>query len=179
MIVADCNLEAECLEWICGVARKTAAPLLIEPVSMSKSLKLGRLDVSGVNACVTPNLKQLEALTGEREIARGTAALHRMGFGKVMVLAGQAGAHVSESGGTRIDVPAFANTAIADVTGAGDAAVAGFVCGLVLGKSLPDAARIGQAAAAVKLCSLSTVAPVLSRDRVFQLAEVSEEQPPD
>jgi pseudouridine kinase len=60
--------------------------------------------------------------------------------------------------------------AIADVTGAGDAAVAGLVFGLLDGRSLAEAARLGQSAAALKLASAQSVAEGLSRDRLLHMA---------
>jgi pseudouridine kinase len=56
------------------------------------------------------------------------------------------------------------------VTGAGDAAVAGLVCGLLEGLALADAARLGQCAAAIKLGSSESVALGLSRDRLMRMA---------
>ena len=64
---------------------------------------------------------------------------------------------------------------VADVTGAGDAAVAGLICGLVSGLDLPDAARLGQAAASIKLASRNSVAGDMNRDTVFALAGFSQD----
>jgi pseudouridine kinase len=59
---------------------------------------------------------------------------------------------------------------VADVTGAGDAAVAGLVCGLLKGFSLERSARLGQYAAAFKLSSAQSVASGLNRDSLRRLA---------
>ena len=56
------------------------------------------------------------------------------------------------------------------LTGAGDAAVAGFVLGLDAGHSLARAARLGQAAAAIKLRSNLSVAAGMSRASLMALA---------
>jgi sugar/nucleoside kinase (ribokinase family) len=54
--------------------------------------------------------------------------------------------------------------------------VAGLVLGLLSGRSLKDAARLGQAAAAVKLQSLNSVAEDLSRDKVLSLAALAKDR---
>ena len=71
-----------------------------------------------------------------------------------------------------VDVEPATAAEIADVTGAGDAAVAGLVCGLLEGLALADAARLGQCAAAIKLSSLQSVALGLSRVSLMRLAGV-------
>jgi pseudouridine kinase len=71
------------------------------------------------------------------------------------------------------EIASAAVSTIADVTGAGDAAIAGLVFGLAEGLPLAEAARLGQHAAAVKLASSHSVAEALSRDRLFRLAGLS------
>jgi sugar/nucleoside kinase (ribokinase family) len=61
---------------------------------------------------------------------------------------------------------------VADVTGAGDAAVAGLICGFLEGYDLVRSARLGQAAAAIKIASAASVSPGLNRVSVFSLAGI-------
>ena len=59
---------------------------------------------------------------------------------------------------------------MSDVTGAGDAAVAGLVCGLILGHDIVASARLGQAAAALKIGSGSSIAAGINRDSILAIA---------
>ncbi len=84
----------------------------------------------------SPNLDQIESLTGSRDIFAGCTALHERGLQNVVAHAGAEGAFISD--GKDIDhVPPESAGPIIDVTGAGDAAVAGLVFGLLQGKR-PD-----------------------------------------
>lgn len=172
MLVADCNISAECLSWLSAFAARRNIPLLIEPVSVPKARKLLTFERTAPVYAVTPNRQQLEALAGEQDIASAIARLHALGFANVIVHRGGQGA-IASDGTRRYALDAIATSGIADVTGAGDAAVSGLVCGLLDGLPLPEAARLGQAAAAIKLGSRQSVAPELSRDRVLQLAGLS------
>lgn len=159
LLVADCNISIACLDWLCAFA---GPRLLIEPVSVTKAMKLKGFSRARPVFAMTPNTQQLEALTGG-----DIAALHEMGFANIIVHRGSAGAMVSD-GHTVAEVAAAAVPSIADVTGAGDAAVAGLVCGLAEGLPLAGAARLGQHAAAVKLASSNSVADGLTRERLTQ-----------
>lgn len=170
MIVADCNLSEACLTWLCGFSADTGVRLLIEPVSIAKSRKLLAFARPSPVFAITPNTQQLEALVGADEGA--IARLHALGFANVILHRGSAGARAFD--GVRMrDIAPVQASAIADVTGAGDAAVAGLVCGLLDGMSLAEAARLGQCAAAIKLSSVQSVASGLSRDSLFRLAGIT------
>lgn len=172
MIVVDCNIDATCLEWICGFCAGSRKRLVIEPVSVPKAKKLLAFQRSRPVFAITPNQQQLEALTGKTDLKAALAALHALGFENIVVHRGAKGAVASCPEGS-CDVEAIGAGEIADVTGAGDAAVAGLVCGLLDGLPLAKAARLGQAAASLKLATRESVAQDLSRDRVFALAGFS------
>ena len=173
MIVADCNIATTCLSWLCSFAATHAKHLLIEPVSVPKARKLLDFKREVPVFAITPNRQQLESLTGEPDETAALAKLHALGFSNVILHCGGDGA-IASTGREATRLPAFAVNQIADVTGAGDAAVAGLVCGLLSGHSLAEAARLGQAAASVKLMSRQSAAPELDRDRVFRVAGFQE-----
>lgn len=172
LLVADCNVDHTCLEWLCRFSVNEGIPLVIEPVSVHKAKKLLRFRRQEPVFAITPNRQQLEALTDETNIRAGLARLHALGFENIIVHLGSAGAIASSPAG-QFEVAAIAVQEIADVTGAGDAAVAGFVCGRLDRRPLPEAARLGQAAASIKLTSRESVAAGLSRDRLYQIAGFS------
>ena len=164
MLVADCNLPTGCLAWLTGFAGRHGLRLLIEPVSVAKARKLLGFTRDAPVFAITPNAQQLDALA-DGDIAR----LHALGFANVVLHRGREGA-VASDGHQRVAVPSVNSPEIADVTGAGDAAVAGLVFGILEGLPLAEAARLGQCAAAIKLGSHESVATDLSRDRLFRLA---------
>lgn len=168
MLVADCNLSEACLAWICRFSAERNVRLLIEPVSVPKSQKLLAFARLAPIFAITPNAQQLAALAGGDGV-EALVRLHALGFLNVILHRGSAGALASD--GARVTpIDPVPVPAIADVTGAGDAAVAGLVCGLLDGRSLAQSARLGQCAAAIKLSSSQSVASGLSRDSLFERA---------
>jgi pseudouridine kinase len=140
LVVADCNLSLATLEAVAAIARDK---LVIEPVSVAKSAKLADLLTSGPIFMASPNLDQIESLTHTRSISKACRKLHAMGLRHIVGHAGTDGVFVS-NGEDITHVPAQAAGAIVDVTGAGDAAVAGLVFGLLQGQDLVTAATLGQ-----------------------------------
>jgi pseudouridine kinase len=169
MLVADCNIDVSCLEWLCTFSARTGVRLLIEPVSVPKAKKLLKFRRAQPVFAITPNEQQLQALTGKSELAAALAGLHGLGFENVIVHRGAGGAVASSRAG-RTDLASFSAGHVADVTGAGDAAVAGLIAGVLEGLTLLDAGRLGQAAASVKLASRESVAADLNRDRLRLIA---------
>jgi sugar/nucleoside kinase (ribokinase family) len=94
-----------------------------------------------------PNDEQVEGLTGENDLDTGCRALVERGVGCVVATRGAEGALIVSEDGSE-GVPAF-EVDVVDTTGCGDAFSAGFLRGLSLGRSRPDAARLGCAAAAM------------------------------
>jgi pseudouridine kinase len=153
-VVADCNLTVK--TWL-ALAELCAEKLLVEPVSVPKSEKLLTLMHQHKIFLATPNLDQLEALTGTRDVEKGVHQLHSEGLRHIVIHAGDRGAY-SFDGQVLIHSPSQAQT-IVDVTGAGDAATAGLLAGLVQNLPLAKAAELGQKAAAQVIASESSTLP--------------------
>ncbi len=152
-VVADCNLLPETLD---EIASQCAARLIIEPVSVSKCVKLLALLKHYPIFLATPNLDQIEALTGTRNTEVAAQKLHAQGIANIVIHAGKEGAYAS-NGKTFTPIASAAKTII-DVTGAGDAAMAGLVQGLLQHLPLAEAAKLGQTIAARVIASeLSTL----------------------
>jgi sugar/nucleoside kinase (ribokinase family) len=94
-----------------------------------------------------PNDEQVLALSGEDELEAGARKLLDRGIGCVAATRGPHGALVVASDGVE-EVPAL-ECEVVDTTGCGDAFSAGFLRGLALDRSRPDAAVLGCAAAAL------------------------------
>ena len=175
LLVADCNLPVSSLAWLASLSARAGRRLLIDPISIPKSRKLLALRVEAPLFALMANRLQIESLTGQSELEAAAKQLHRMGFENVVIHLGREGVMVSEGSGPPAKLPTLPVEGIADVTGAGDAAVAGLTLGLLMGLTLLDAARLGQAAAALNLQSLNSVAEDVSRDRLFSLAALAQD----
>ena len=177
-IIADCNLRPDCLRWLVARARARGISILLEPVSAPKAEKLlTLLRARAPIHTLTPNLHQLEVLArrkiaGPTDLRRSTNVLHDRGVAHVLVGMGAKGAALS----LRRDehtafhrIPAAAAKA-RDVTGGGDALVAGYVAALIQGHSPLEAALFGQAAAGIAVAATATVSPRLNAKDVWRRA---------
>jgi pseudouridine kinase len=170
LIVADCNLPIATLGWLIKTAAKRRVPLAIETVSSPK--------VPRLKALLTPaqplyalfgNQTEMAALIGRklpsaRALADGAAVLHKRGVGTVAIGLGRRGMFVSQRDGGKntVQLVPAVKAKVVEVTGAGDAAVAATLYGLLAGKDAVSAARYGQVAAALTLASEQSVSPMLN-----------------
>lgn len=88
-----------------------------------------------------PNAGELKLLTGVADYRKGAEAMFRKGVKVVAVKLGSKGCYVTDGKQSR-RVEAF-KVNVVDTTGAGDAFCAGFLYGLIGGKSLEECGRIG------------------------------------
>jgi ribokinase len=88
-----------------------------------------------------PNVVELELLTGKKDYCKGADALIGKGVKIVAVKLGGDGCYVTD-GRERHLIEAF-KVKVVDTTGAGDAFCAGFLYGLLNGKSLYECGRLG------------------------------------
>lgn len=150
--------------------RSASHRLLLDPVSVPKAHKLiGLLD--GIDF-LFPNRDEAELLSGisihtEPDIRRAAAALHERGVQNVILTLGEAGVYVHGSELTA-HFPALP-TAVRDVTGAGDALIAGFLYQYNRTQSVEQAIRAGIAAATITIQSAETVHPDLTAARLHAL----------
>ena len=142
-ILADCNLSSETLN---AIVKLAAHKLIIEPVSVEKSERLKLLLSLSSVFLATPNRDQIEALTGTRDATEAAKILQDQGLHNLVIHAGQLGAFVFD-GNTITQISSKAKK-VNDVTGAGDAATAGLICGLIKGMPLVKACELGQELAA-------------------------------
>lgn len=152
IVVADCNLPLATLQSLRAIVGNK---LVIEPVSVPKSGKLASLLESGPVFLASPNFDQMDQLAGTRDIVQAFAFLHGKGLQNAIIHGGPEGAFTSD--GQRIEhAEAQPGGPILDVTGAGDAAVAGLVYGLLLGEPLHVAALRGQVQAGKVIASTAS-----------------------
>lgn len=177
-LVADCNLRPDCIEWLLARAKRRSIPILLEPVSVPKAAKLTPFLRTGLRLhTMTPNLKQLEALAGASLgnaalLRKAAIALHDRGVENLLIGLGPKGAALSVRSGKATlfqRIPAAMQGA-QDVTGGGDALVAGYVAAIVDGSQPIGAAVFGQAAAGLAVASVSSVSAKIDPKRVIRAA---------
>jgi len=146
LLVIDANLASETIQWIINFSREHHKTLFIEPVSVTKAIKLAKLDLNGVYM-ITPNEEELASITTNSEKTNNELILdlHRRGVATIWLRKGAKGSTIHQSN-TMIDL-GVPKIKIADSTGAGDAALAGFIFGYVTDKPLATCQELGHSLA--------------------------------
>ena len=175
MAVADCNLEKAALRRLTELCAGAGVPLSIDAVSTRKAERLrpilrARLPIH----LLSLNRDEAAVLAGGRvqsgaDLRRAAGTLHRFGVRHVLIGLGRGGAYASSMSSVATRVASFPLVAAADVTGGGDAALAGTILGLLEQQPLAEAARWGQAAAALTVSVPETVNPALSPEALRAL----------
>ncbi len=126
LIITDTNISVASLQWVIDFSRESQIPLIIEPVSVAKARKLAQLDLSGV-FMITPNQDELQSVandTGSDEQIMSEKILNSK-IKNIWVRKGSEGSVLyNNNGQTKVKAPSID---IVDSTGAGDAALAGWV----------------------------------------------------
>jgi pseudouridine kinase len=126
LIVADTNLEIEALAWLNHFAFIENKKLIIEPVSVIKARKISEMPTNGV-FMITPNEVELQSIlhhenTNSHQLA---TTLIKKGINQIWVRKGSDGSLIyKEESKLQLGV---SEIAIKDSTGAGDAALAGWI----------------------------------------------------
>ncbi|MDD9270967.1 carbohydrate kinase [Paenibacillus sp. GCM10023248] len=167
LVIADTNLPAETLSDLMERCKTDNLPLFIDPVSSEKAKKLPP-DLHGVTA-IFPNLEeacQLAGMTpgGSRDYSRITGAIRGRGVRHVFLTLGSEGVLYAGEEGEKMFAPI--PTKVVEVTGAGDAFVAGLAYGVMRGLSYMDSCAYGLAAAHITLQTDQSVARELTEERL-------------
>jgi pseudouridine kinase len=181
IVVVDTNIPEESIGYVVELCNKVNVPLLIEPVSVEKAKKLRKiLDGSGrgkgsgrwIIDYMTPSRDELDSILGaeterdddgDKDVVKAAEELKCNGVKNMIVTLGKRGIYVSCGGageGRKEDWNKFMapyRGDVVDVTGAGDALVAGLVYGIYKGYSLKVAARFGLGAAALTISTKEAV----------------------
>jgi pseudouridine kinase len=183
IVVIDTNIPEQSIEYVVDLCNKVKVPILVEPVSVEKAKKLRKvLDGSGRWPIdyITPSKDELESILGAEmgddqdlsldinlDIVRAAEELKSKGVKNVIVTLGKRGIYVSYGSGTDEEKQGNPKKPgkymgsykgeVVDVTGAGDALVAGLVYGIYKGYSLEVAARFGLAGAALTISTKEAV----------------------
>ncbi|WP_318241643.1 carbohydrate kinase [Sporosarcina quadrami] len=169
MLVIDLNCPKETVTAVKVVAQNNQIPLTIIPVS---SPKMNRMpdDLEGVTWFIC-NRDEAEAYTGqviENDDDWQEAVYKLLDFGaeNVIVTRGAKGVMAASIGTAAVRFKAIEPMYIEDVTGAGDAFVAGVLHGYLQGADLEESILMGLHNAAKTLECSFTVRPDLTNDRL-------------
>lgn len=160
-VFADCNAPADVLAEIIADARQRGHRLAIDAISLAKAARLPT-GLDGVG-CLFLNRDEASAVSGiEADPETMARALLARGVQRVVLTLGAGGALACEDGHCR-HVPAR-EAVVQDVTGAGDAMIAGVLTVLAAGGALHEAVRFGAEVAARTVASARSVDSTLSPD---------------
>jgi pseudouridine kinase len=162
LVFADCNLPAETLEALRNAAHASDFTLVVDAVSIAKSERLPAT-LAGIG-CLFVNAAQARHLASDEDLG---IALDRLGArgARCIVLTNGPDGITFASEQLRAHLPAPA-VSVVNVSGAGDATIAGVLYAFVNGGSLPGALSYGIAAASLALQSDRTVPTDLTRARL-------------
>ncbi len=151
LLLLDCNLSIGSLEWLLDFSRSENIPCVIEPVSIPKAARLKNVNLNHV-LLLTPNNDEMLTLTGHAEGLDSSALIQELlnrGVQYLWIRKGKSGS-VIYSNEFHKEIPALP-VAVTDITGAGDAAMAGWIDAWLARKNPEDCVRYGHAMASIVL----------------------------
>ncbi|MFM7017062.1 MAG: carbohydrate kinase family protein [Bacteroidota bacterium] len=157
LIITDTNMNPDCIQWLIQFCSDHKIPCIIEPVSIPKAKKLAAMDLSDL-FLITPNeveLSAIQSVASEPGVKGMINALLNRGVQQVWLRQGENGSTIYHSN-QQFSLHAPAVNVI-DTTGAGDAALAGWIHGFVHEKSTEDKIRYGHTLAALVLQQKGTI----------------------
>ena len=168
LILADTNMSTESIEWLLAFSRREQIPFIIEPVSVPPARKLKGVDLSGLYL-ITPNEDELPALCSQEALTREEHVdeLFRRGAQFIWLHNGKQGSEFYSQHGTI--VLEATSVAVIDSTGAGDAAVAGFILGKYLGMEDVGCLKLAHTLASETLRVKGAVSQNLEKQKLLDL----------
>ncbi|HEX7739245.1 MAG TPA: PfkB family carbohydrate kinase, partial [Marmoricola sp.] len=158
-VCADGNLLPDTLAAVVDAARDADVPAVLDPVGVAKARRLGTLETLPVHT-FTPNRDELAAFAGTDGLLTAVGRAHDRGVEWLWLREGPSGSRLYGPDGKVRHIPAYRGEVV-DVTGAGDAMLAGYLHALGQGADPAAAAEYGAAAAALTIASPQPVRPDL------------------
>lgn len=147
-IVSDCNLSTDTLTWLTEFCDSENIPLFIETVSSLKAKNLNDV-LPGNIFLIKPNRDELEVFGSENDSYYSTEEripwLHNKGVKNVWLSLGEKGSLFSDGRETFLTPAPVVH--LTDTTGAGDAAMSGWIWAWLQGKNPRECVRYGHALA--------------------------------
>ena len=169
LIVIDTNLATESIQWLITFCFQHQIKLIIEPVSVSKAMKLASLNLNGVYM-ITPNEEELLAICNNTISTEESALVQHLferGVAHLWVRKGAQGSvwH-QQTQSIRLGVPTIQ---ITDSTGAGDAALAGWLLGWVKQESDLDCMQLGHSLALEVLQTKGSINNDINLEKLYKI----------
>ena len=167
LIIIDTNLASDTIQWLIHFAKAHHIKLIIEPVSVPKAAKLATLNLDGVYM-ITPNEEELLVMNPiEAIVEEHIKTLHQRGVAKIWLRKGNQGSVIYERNhATSLSVPQIQ---ILDSTGAGDAALAGWVFGYVHEEDESTGLQLGHALAFEILKIKGSVDFTMNKEKLYTI----------
>jgi len=161
-LIVDCNLCQDTLDFL--LSQRNLPPIFVDGVSTFKIMKIK--NHLGLIHTLKPNHLEASALSGMEientsDMVKVARWFHDQGLPRLVISHGHEGAYYSEQNGGMGWVEALKGS-IVNVSGAGDACVAGLACGFIEGWDLRKSVCFGMSCASFTLESTATNNPVLS-----------------
>ncbi|MDB1123507.1 PfkB family carbohydrate kinase [Vibrio algarum] len=169
-IVLDANLSHGALEYLFHV--HSDIDIFVDPVSSVKAPKL--LPFLDKIHTLKPNLMEAELLSGiafkqQSDLEKIAQALHNKGVDQLLISLGSKGAYSSSNEGAIFIPPS--QTQVNNVTGAGDALMAGLAHGYLNQWQWNDTVKFALGAARLALIADNTINSTMSEKAVQRLLE--------
>lgn len=161
VLLLQLELAVETAVAAAGLARGLGVKVVLNPAP-AQALPDGLLECVDV---IVPNEGELASLVGGADAAAGARRLRDRWGVDVVVTLGEKGALVVPRVGDEVLVEGCAVKAV-DTVGAGDVFCGYLAAGLAAGRSLVDAARVANAAAAIAVTRTGSAASAPTRDEV-------------
>lgn len=169
LIVADTNLDTQTIQWLIDFSNDNQLPLILEPVSVAKATKLLQVQTNGL-FMITPNRDELQAINSNKNITDEKLiidSLLNQGIKYVWLRKGMNGSTLYASNQT-IDLPAV-SIDVKDSTGAGDAALAGWIYAYLRNEDQLTCLKTGHALAYEILQIQGTIMNDLTPNKLIQI----------
>ena len=143
---------------------------LTNPLKRDESLAIIR-DILHETCIFEPGLEELKLLMGTESVEDGIRAAFELPYlDTILLKMGDRGSRVYTKDGQIIDQPLYKVKAV-DATGAGDTSDAAFLCAILEGKSLKEAAQTAAAAGALNVMEFGPMEGKISPENVQAMIE--------
>lgn len=151
ILLIDCNLSTDCLKWLLEFGERENIPCLVEPVSIPKAKKLQLLPIKNI-FLLTPNYEEMAVICGVNEKNNPDKLIDEIlsrGVKNLWVRNGTKGSTIYNTE-KKFELTA-PKVNVIDSTGAGDAALAGWIYAWINNKSQIDCLLYGHSMASLIL----------------------------